>query len=313
VNLTLKYGSALVDEARSYVREAKSANTRRAYLADWEDFQTWCRDNAATECPAAPETLALYLTHLARTRKPSTLGRRLASISQYHQAAGYSSPAKSIEVRGVMAGIRRKKGVARERKRPLLAAALAQAIAAMPETLLGRRNRALLLIGFSGAMRRSEIVALRWEDLEAAPEGMKLTIVRSKTDQEGQGRAVGIPFGERPETCPVGALAAWRAASGLSAGPVFRVVGRAGKVMDEPLSDKAVARVVKQAAAAAGLDPSQFSGHSLRSGLATSAAAAGASERSIMDQTGHRDLKTARTYIREGGLFRDNAAAKTGL
>jgi len=224
-----------------------------------------------------------------------------------------------------MPGIRRKKGMARTRKKPLLAANLAKGVLTLPETLLGLRNRALLLIGFAGALRRSELVARCWEQIEKAgwqsveeinPQvrgGLKITVAKSKTDQMGEGRPIGIPFGENPITCPVRALEAWRAASELSAGPVFRVVGRAGKVMDEGLSDRAVARLVKQVAKAAGLNPQEFSGHSLRSGLATSAAAAGASERSIMEQTGHRDLKTARTYIRDGSLFRDNAAGKTGI
>ena len=315
----------LADEARSYVRHAKSENTRRAYLSDWEDFQEWCQDHSVSPCPAAPQTVALYVTDRARTRKPSTLGRRLAAISQYHAAAGQLSPTASIEVRSVISGIRRKKGMARARKKPLLAADLTRAVLTLPDTLLGLRNRALLLIGFAGALRRSELVALCWEQIEKAgwqsveeinPQvrgGLKITIARSKTDQMGEGRTIGIPFGENPATCPVRALEAWREASGLSGGLVFRVVGRAAKVMDETLSDRAVARLVKQVAKAAGLNPQDFSGHSLRSGLATSAAAAGASERSIMEQTGHRDLKTARTYIRDGSLFRDNAAGKIGM
>lgn len=305
----------LVEEARAYVRHAKSENTRRAYLSDWEDFQAWCQDHSVSPCPAAAQTVALYLTDRARTRKPATLGRRLAAISSYHQAAGQLSPTASVEVRIVLSGIRRKKGTARVRKKPFPVPDLTSAVLKMPDTLLGLRNRALLLIGFAGALRRSELVALRWDQLElvGGQGGLKITIEKSKTDQEGEGRAVGIPFGGNPATCPVRAMEAWRQASGLTTGPVFRVVGRAGKVMDERLSDKAVARLVKQAAKAAGLNPQEFSAHSLRAGLATAAAAAGASERSIMQQTGHRDLKTAGTYIRDGSLFRDNAAAKIDL
>ncbi len=311
----------LADEARMYVRHAKSEKTRRAYLSDWEHFQAWCRDHSVAFCPAEPQTIALYITDLAHSRKPSTIGRRLASISQYHQAARQPSPTSAIEVRVVMSGIRRKKGMAQVRKRPLLAPDLAEALRTIPETLLGLRNRALLLIGFTGALRRSELVSLRWDQIhkvgwqnvdEINPNvvgGLRILIARSKTDQEGEGRAIGIPFGENPIHCPVRALEAWREASGLSAGAVFRVVGRANRVMDEPLSDKAVARLVKQVVKASGLNPADFSGHSLRSGLATSASAAGASERSIMEQTGHRDLKTVRKYIREGSLFRENAAA----
>lgn len=315
----------LVGEAGMYVRHAKSEKTRRAYLADWDHFQGWCREHSVSACPAEPRTVALYVTDLARSRKPSTIGRRLASISQYHQAACQPSPTSAVEVRVVMSGIRRKKGMAQLRKRPLLAQDLTNALPAIPDTLLGLRNRALLLIGFTGALRRSELVALRWDQIhkvgwrsveEIDPKamgGLRIEIAKSKTDQEGEGRVIGIPFGENPAHCPVRALEAWRAASGLTDGAVFRVVGRANRVMEEPLSDKAVARLVKQVAAISGLNPAEFSGHSLRAGLATSAAAAGASERSIMEQTGHRDLKTVRKYIRDGSLFRENAAAKVGL
>lgn len=303
----------LIEEARAYAREAKSANTRRAYLSDWRDFQDWCTAQALSACPAAAETLALYLTHLARTRKPSTLNRRLAAISQYHQAMGQISPAGAMKVRTVMVGIRRKKGTARQRKKPLLASVLAKVAQNLPDTLLGVRNRALLLIGFAGAFRRGELVALDWDRIEAVSEGLRVVIAKSKTDQAGEGRLIGIPLGENPATCPVRALEAWRKAGSFIEGPVFRVVGRAGKVMRERLSDKAVARVVKGAVQAAGLIAGEFSAHSLRSGLATSAAMAGVSERYIMLQTGHKDLKTARGYIREGSLFRENAAGKLGL
>lgn len=306
---------SLAAEARRYVATAKSASTRKAYRADWADFSAWCQAVSLSASPADPDTVALYLTHLARSRKTSTLTRRLAAISQFHQAMhpGAMPPTDSTEVRLVLSGIRRQLGTAPRRKRPLLGPAIARAASGFPPNLLGCRNRALLLVTYAGALRRSEAVALNWSDVEFDEGGLKIRLARSKTDQTGQGSTIGIPFGASEASCPVRALAAWRAEARLSDGPVFRVVGRAGKVMEERLSDKAVARLVKQTAARLGLAPEEFSAHSLRAGLATTAAANGASERKIMDQTRHRSLKSVRVYIRDGDLFRDNAAAKAGL
>jgi integrase len=184
---------------------------------------------------------------------------------------------------------------------------------ALPENLLGKRDRAFLLLGFAGAFRRSELVSLDVADVETNREGIVVTLKRSKTDQEGQGRRVGIPYGSNAVTCPVRALNEWLEASAITAGALFRSVNRHGQLRSERLSDKAVALVVKRSAEAAGLDASQYAGHSLRSGLATSAAQAGVSERAIMAQTGHKSLNMVRRYIREGSLFRENAAAKIGL
>lgn len=180
-------------------------------------------------------------------------------------------------------------------------------------TLLGLRNRALLLVGFAGALRRSELVALEWKHLETTAEGLRVWVSQSKTDPTGKGRAVGIPYGAREESCPVRALLAWREKSRLTAGPVFPLIGRTGKIQPSALSPRAVARLVKLVAGRLGLNPEEFSAHSLRAGLATSAAAGGASERAIMNQTGQRSVKTVLGYIREGSLFRDNAAAWSGI
>jgi integrase len=189
-----------------------------------------------------------------------------------------------------------------------------KALELMPgDSMLEVRNRALLLTGYAGALRRSELIGLDWEDVEVAEEGATLTIRKSKTDQTGQGTAIGIPRGTRAETCPVEALERWRKLSGVETGPIFQVVGRAGKINGERLSSKAVSRLVKELAQRLGFDPSQFSAHSLRAGLATSAAQNGASERKIMDQTRHRSVKTLRIYIRDGELFRDNAVKQSGL
>jgi integrase len=186
-------------------------------------------------------------------------------------------------------------------------------IGRLPEGLLGVRDRVLLLIGFTGAFRRSELVALDRAAVQFTREGLVVTIWRSKTDQEGEGRKIGIPYGSNPETCPIRSLQEWLERSGIAEGPLFRPINRHGKIASTRISGSAVAEVVKKYVEAVGLNPDLFAGHSLRSGLATAAASAGASERSIMDQTGHRSLAMVRKYIRTGSLFRENAAAVLGL
>jgi integrase len=262
-----------------------------------------------------PETVALYLAERADTLKPATLTRRLAAISKCHSAAGHESPAslKHAAVSEVLKGIRRTKGTAPACKSPLLVGQLKAALRDSREDLHGIRDRALLLVGFAGAFRRSELVSLDLADIAFTDDGLVVNLRRSKTDQEGEGRKVGIPHGSKPQTCPVRALRAWLEAAGISEGPAFRSVTRHGRIGTAALSGRAVALIVKGAAELAGLDASAFAGHSLRAGLATSAAAAGASERSIMDQTGHKSVQMVRRYIREGSLFRDNAAAHVGL
>ena len=365
----------LREEARAHVENSKADNTRRAYRADWDDFTRWCRDQDVTPLPAAPETVALYLTECAHGLKASTIQRRMASITQAHAAAGYpDSPIKHFLVRSVWRGIRREIGVASEGKSPTLTADLRVMVDHLPGIEEGRlisvRDRALLLLGFAGAMRRSELVGLDVGDVLETRDGLVVTIRRSKTDQEGAGRKIGIPYGSHPQTCPVRAVDAWKEAARhtletaakkavLKAGndaensplynkvgndqkmpdeadetgfgepeptvkaavlsgatPLFRGVDRHGNVSAGRLSDQTVARVVKRALRAAGKSPEQvatFAGHSLRAGLATQAAMSGASERSIQDQTGHKSLTILRRYIRDGSLFRENAAAKIGL
>jgi integrase len=216
-------------------------------------------------------------------------------------------------VRTILKGIRRTKGTAQTAKAPAVVPVLIAMVETLPDTLIGIRDRALLLVGFAGAFRRSELVSLDVADLQFAQEGAILQLRRSKTDQEAAGRRIGIPYGVREGTCPVLALQDWLDAAGVTDGPLFRPLSRWGQVQAERLSDKAVARVVKKAAEAAGLDPTRFSGHSLRAGLATAAATAGVGERSIMNQTGHKTERMVRRYIREGSLFRDNAAGQVGL
>jgi integrase len=213
----------------------------------------------------------------------------------------------------VWKGIKRKKGTAQHGKKPFLTPDLRRIIAELPQDLQGVRDRALLLAGFAGGFRRSELAALRVEDLETTPDGLIVRLGRSKTDQEGQGRPVALPYGSDPRTCPVRALRAWLQQAGITAGPLFRAVDRHGLVSGEALHADSVAYLVKRAAGRAGLEAVEYAGHSLRAGLATQAAMNGASELAIMKQTGHRSLTTVRKYIREGSLFRDNAATKLGL
>ena len=299
--------------ARDYAADAKADNTRRAYRSDWRRFESWCARNGLESLPATPAAVAFYLSAHAGMLKASTLIRHLATISQAHKTAGLEAPTASPEVRAVFQGIKRVHGTAANAKQPVLVPELRRMVAALPSNTLGVRDRALLLLGFAGAFRRSELVAVDVEDLEPTSDGVTVTVRHSKTDQEHAGRKVGIPYGSDPATCPVRSVKAWLEISGITTGALFRSVTRHGRINEKRLSDRAVAEVVKRAARAAGLDPAELAGHSLRAGLATSAAKAGKSERSIMAQTGHRSVIVARRYIRDGGLFTDNAAAGIGL
>jgi len=301
-------------EAQTYIRRSKAANTVKAYRSDWSRFEAFCRGRELASLPAATVTVAAYAAEAARTLKANTVERHLTAISQAHQMAGLANPLEDQLVRTVMAGIRRVKGTAQQGKAPLSADLLRKMLPPAGGDLRTLRDRALLLIGFAGAFRRSELVALRYEDLKFTDEGLIVTIPRSKTDPEGEGQSVGIPCGSHPESCPVRALALWLERSNITYGPLFPAIGRwGGEVMGRPIGDHQLAKIIKRLAAQAGLDAEAFSGHSLRSGLATAAAHGGASERSIMDQTRHRSLRQVRKYIRRGSLFRDNAAARSGL
>ena len=246
----------------------------------------------------------MYLADHAEAWKVSTLNRRLAVISVMHQRHGYPSPTVSPAVREVAKGIRRQTGSAQRRVAPTVIGDIRRMLAHLPDNLLATRDRALLLIGFAGALRRSELVAIDVEDITDRPEGLAATLRRSKTDQEGAGRIVAIPYGT--ETCPVTALRTWTEEAGITTGPVFRPIDRHENISATRLSDRAVALVLKRRAAAAGLDPAAYSGHSLRAGFATTAAAHGATERAIANQTGHRSMEVLRRYIRDGALFTDN-------
>ncbi|OYD09596.1 site-specific integrase [Paludifilum halophilum] len=303
----------VLEKAKDYTRQAKASNTTKSYRADWNDFDAWCRERGVSSLPADPQTVALYLTDLADRRKTSTLQRRLSAISQAHQAAEYDPPTNGYLVRSVWAGIRRTKGMYQEGKDPILVDDLRQIAEALPDTLAGKRDRALLLVGFVGGFRRSELVSIDWEDIQTIPRGMVILLRRSKTDQDGRGEKVGIPRGSRPETCPVRALESWVRTADITAGPVFRPINRHGQVRNRRMTDRSVALIVKKSVERVGLDPKRFAGHSLRSGIATSAAMAGKDERAIMKQTRHKSTNMVRRYIRDGELFNDNAASDIGL
>ena len=250
---------------------------------------------------------------LAQAFKVATIIRRIAALSVAHSTAGFDSPTTSATVKAVLGGIRRSLGTAQTCKAPTITADIRAMTSMLPlDKLIGVRDRAILLIGFSGALRRSEIVALDTADLSFTTDGLILTIRRSKGDQEGEGAKLGIPFGSDPGTCPVRSLQAWLDAAGITSGAVFKSINRHNTVSTHRLRSEAIAEVVKRAVAATGRDSSNYAGHSLRAGLATSAAMAGVEERVIATQTRHKSL-VVRRYIRTGSLFRDNASARVGL
>lgn len=305
--------SEAIARANEYIAHSKAGNTLRAYRADWQHFMSWCDAQGVESLPATAETVGGYLAELATSGlKVSTIQRRLSAISQAHELKGYDSPTKERTVRTVMQGIRRVHGTAQKGKTPAVTNDVRQMVESLPDSLLGVRDRVMLLVGFAGAFRRSELVGLDVSDLEFTPEGVRITLGHSKTDQEGQGRVVGIPYAS-PAMCPVRSLEAWLGKSGITEGPIFRSVNRHGKMLPSRLTAQVVAHVVKRTAEKVGLDPTRYAGHSLRSGHATAAAKAGVSERVIMNQTGHRSVNMVRKYIRNASVFHENSAARLGL
>jgi site-specific recombinase XerD len=305
----------LSDSAREYVRHSKATRTLKAYESDLRHFREFSLTSGFHPLPATPETIALYLTSMAdRGQKPATMSRRLAAISKAHSAAGYASPAsmKNAVVSEVWQGIKRLKGTRQNAKAPATTNYLRQMLEQLPNSLIGIRDRALLLVGFAAALRRSELVALCVEDVQFVPEGLVVSIRHSKTDQEGAGAQIGVHLGRGLSTCPVRSLREWISASGITTGPLFRSINRHGQ-LGRSITDQVVALQIKKYAVSAGLDHTVFSGHSLRAGCATSAAIAGADERRIMDQTRHRSAAMVRKYIRDGNLFRGNVSGALGL
>jgi len=312
---TLTVLTPAATRAAEFISLSTAANTRRAYAADWRNFTAWCESKGAAALPASPETVALYLADAAADCKPSTLARRLAAISKAHSAAGFPSPAslRYAVVAAVLKGIRVKMGTRPAAKEPLMTADVRKLLAALPEGLLGIRDRAMLLVGFAGGLRRSELAELRVEQLKFTSDGLIVLIAHSKTDQAGGGEEVGVPYGSNPATCPVRSLLKWLETAGIREGPIFRNVDRHGHLGEEAVTGQAVWWVVRRYAQAAGLDPLSFGAHSLRSGCATQAAANGASEPSIQRQLRHASPVMSRRYIKHATVFSDNAATRLGL
>ena len=295
-----------LEEAASYARAEKAEATRRAYRSDFDQSRAWCEAKRVPALPASPEAVAAFLAAEANLgAKVATIGRRLAAIRYAHKLAGHEPPTNAEAVKATLRGIRRTAGGAPARKAPATADKVLAMVATADTGLKGLRDRALLLLGFAGAFRRSELTALNIADLEFCEGGLLVTIRKSKTDQEGLGATIAISRGST--ACPVDAVSAWIQAAAIVEGPVFRPVTRTGKVSARQLSARAVAELVKYYAHRAGLKAADFSGHSLRSGFLTSAAAHGASIFKMMDVSRHKSVDTLRGYVRDAEMFRDHA------
>ena len=285
-------------ETLKNLRKSKANNTLRAYQSDFRDFSAFCAKNGFSSIPTQPKIIALYITHLSKTSKFSTLKRRIASISVIHKLKGHYLDTKHPVVMENLHGIKRSLGSRQKAKKPILINELKLIIKVIDKEKL--RDKALILIGFSGGFRRSELVSIDYDDVEFVTEGVKILIKRSKTDQSGEGSIKAIPYFENTEFCPVRALKDYITEKFINKNE--------GKIFE--LSDKSVALIIKKYAEKAGLDASKYAGHSLRSGFATTAAEFGAEERNIMAMTGHKTTQMVRRYIQEANLFKNNALNK---
>jgi len=287
------------------LKNSKSANTLRAYQSDYRDFSLFCSKNGFQVMPTQPKILALYLTHLSSFSKYSTLKRRLASIAILHKTKGHYIDTKHPIIIENLMGIKRKNGTNQKGKKPILINDLKKIIEAIYQSNEKNnkkiRDKALILIGFSGGFRRSELVNIDYEDIDFVSEGIKIFIKKSKTDQSGEGMIKAIPYFDNQKFCPVIAIKNWIELINLKRGKIFNI------------SDKNVALIIKKYTNLAGLDSEKYAGHSLRSGFATSAAEAGAEERNIMTMTGHKSTEMVRRYIKEANLFKNNALNKIKL
>ena len=295
-----------LEEAAGYARAEKAQATRRAYRSDFGLFRSWCEMRHVSALPATPQTVAAFLAaETNRGSKPSTIGRRLAAIRYAHKLASHEPPTNSEVVKATLRGIRRTANNTPARKTPATADRIVAMVNKTGSDPKGLRDRALLLLGFAGALRRSELVALNVEDLQFCEGGLRVTIRKSKTDQEGVGATIGIVSGSI--ACPVDAVRTWIETGCMVEGPLFRPVTRKGKISKRRLSSRAVSELVKIYARRAGLNAAKFSGHSLRAGFLTSAAARGASIFKMMDVSRHKSVDTLRGYVRDAEMFRDHA------
>lgn len=303
----------LSEKSKKRMRKSKAENTLRAYEADWLDFYDWCTHLGFQALPAEPETIVNYINDLADNAKANTVSRRISAISENHKAGGYEddNPCRGGLVRNALDAIKREKGTIQRGKSPLLFEDL-QDLSPYFDTsdIAGIRDKALMLTGFMGAFRRSELVKIDIEDLSFTRDGVIILVHHSKGDQEGQGEYVAIPYNSDPTVCAVVALKHWIDHAVLNQGALFRPLNKYKQVRDRRLSDKSVAIIVKKYAAMAGLKAEDFAGHSLRRGFATSAAQHDVDERTIMQQTRHKSEKMVRRYIEQGNLFKNNALNK---
>jgi len=306
---------ALQKETLLNLQNSKANNTVRAYKSDFNDFGLFCAQNGFKCLPSEPKIVSLYLTYLSTKEvKMSTIKRRLVSIAVIHKLKGHYLDTKHPSIVENIMGIKRRKGIKQTGKKPLLINNLKQIINVIDkeknDEIKKIRDRSIILIGFSGGFRRNEIVSLDYEDLDFVEEGLKIRLKRSKTDQFGEGSVKGLPYFDNSEYCPVVSIRKWIKISKINSGPLFRRFTKGSKLSDNRLSDQTVALLLKNYLEIAGIESRNYSGHSLRSGFATSAAESGAEERSIMAMTGHKSTEMVRRYIKEANLFKNNPLNK---
>ena len=306
---------ALKEETLINLKSSKASNTVRAYKSDFNDFSLFCIQNGFKQLPSEPKVVSLYLTHLStKETKMSTLKRRLVSIGVIHKLKGFYLDTKHPSIIENIMGIKRRKGSIQRGKKPLLINDLKKLINVIDnnedEEIKKLRDRTIILIGFSGGFRRNEIVSLDYDDLDFVPEGVKINLKRSKTDQFGEGALKGLPYFDNSKYCPVVSVQKYLEKSNISSGALFRRFNKGSILSKNRLTDQTVAILIKKYLQLAGIDSKNYSGHSLRSGFATSAAESGAEERSIMAMTGHKSTEMVRRYIKEANLFKNNALNK---
>jgi len=306
---------ALQEETLLNLQSSKASNTVRAYKSDFKDFGLFCAQNGFNSLPSEPKIVSLYLTYLStKEAKISTLKRRLVSIGVIHKLKGHYLDTKHPSIIENIMGIKRRKGSIQNGKKPLLISNLKLIIDVIDkqnkEKIKKLRDRTLILIGFSGGFRRNEIVALDYDDLDFVPEGLKINIRRSKTDQFGEGMIKALPYFDSSQYCPVVSLKDWITVSKINSGSLFRRFSKGSRLTENRLTDQTIALLIKEYLQLAGINSKNYSGHSLRSGFATSAAESGAEERSIMSMTGHKSTEMVRRYIKEANLFKNNALNK---
>ena len=296
------------------LKSSKSNNTLRAYKSDFKDFGEFCAQHGLNSLPTEPKIVSLYLTNLSKNSKISTLRRRLVSISMVHKLKGYYLDTKHPIIVENLMGIRRIKGSIQKGKKPILINHLKSIINAINEQNIDEikklRDKTIILIGFGGGFRRTELISIDYDDIEFVPEGIKITIKRSKTDQIGEGMIKGLPYFTNEIYCPILSLKKWLEISKIKSGPIFRRFSKGLSLTENRLTDQSVALLIKHYLNLANIENKNFSGHSLRSGFATVAAENGADERSIMTMTGHKTTQMVRRYIREANIFKNNALNK---